>query len=72
MSQSTFETTELEALQIELETAHAYLEDALDGGDPFEISACQEEVSQLARQVADARISRPFTAYEDTYGDYPI
>lgn len=32
----------------------------------------KQEVSMLAKELVEARIERPFTAYEDEYGDYPI
>lgn len=71
MSQAIAEKN-LEALKIELETAHAYLEDAIEGGDPFEIAGCREDVTMLAKEVAENSISRPFTAFEDQFGDYPL
>ena len=32
----------------------------------------QQEVSMLAKELVAAQIERPFTAYENEYGDYPI
>ena len=32
----------------------------------------KQEIGALAKELEEATIERPFTAYEDEYGDYPI
>jgi hypothetical protein len=32
----------------------------------------KQEISALAKELEEASIERPFTAYEEEYGDYPI
>jgi hypothetical protein len=64
--------TKLEELQLKLAIAHAELIKAQDAEDADAIYDWQQEVSALVKLVVQESISRPFTAYENEYGDYPI
>jgi hypothetical protein len=67
MSKSRIE--ELEEL---IEQAHRERELAEAEGMEDEAYQWRQEASHLARELADERIQRPFTAYENEFGDYPI
>lgn len=64
--------SKLEELQAELANARAELFKAQDAGNEDAEYEWGQEVKMLAKEVVEASISRPFTAYEDEYGDYPI
>lgn len=62
----------IEAISIELAEAHRQAALAAEAGMDNEAYEWRQEASMLAKELVEARIDRPFTAYEDEYGDYPI
>lgn len=62
----------LEELREELVNARRELTKAQEAGNEDAAYEWQQEVTQLAKEVTEASIERPFTAYEDQYGDYPL
>ena len=59
-------------LRQQLANARQELFKAQDAGNEDAAYEWQQEVSMLAKEVTEASIERPFTAYENEYGDYPI
>lgn len=64
--------SKLEELQSELINARLELNKAIDAGNEDAEYEWKQEVSQLAKELVEARIERPFNEYENEYGDYPI
>lgn len=64
--------TRIAEIEAELTNARSELFKAQDGGNEDAAYEWQQEVSMLAKELVEARIDRPFTAYEDEYGDYPL
>lgn len=60
----------IEDISNELAAARNELFKAQDAENEDAIYEWSQEVSALAKELDLARIDRPFTAYEDTYGDY--
>lgn len=54
--------------------ANAHREIALAEAEGMEDEAYQwrQEASHLARELAELRIHRPFTEFENEFGDYPL
>lgn len=64
--------TQIAELEAELVDAHQELSNAQDAGNEDAEYEWQQEVSRLAKELVEARIDRPFTNYENEYGDYPL
>jgi hypothetical protein len=64
--------TRIAELEAELTNARNELFKAQDAGNEDAEYEWQQEVTILAKELVEARIDRPFTAYEDEYGDYPL
>lgn len=62
----------IEEISNELAAARNELFKAQDADNQDAIYEWSQEVSMLAKELTEARIDRPFSAYEDMYGDYPI
>jgi hypothetical protein len=62
-------TEELEGM---LNRAHAEAEVAEALGNDLAAYEWRQEAASLAKELTEERIDRPFTNYEDLYGDYPI
>ena len=69
---TTTKQNRIEELEQELAAARNELFKAQDAEDDDAIYEWSQEVSMLAKELVNAKIDRPFNAYEDTYGDYPI
>jgi hypothetical protein len=65
-------TERIAELEAELSNARNELFKAQDAGNGDAVYEWKQEVSSLAKELVEARIDRPFTAYEDEYGDYPL
>jgi hypothetical protein len=59
-------------IQEELNRARREYIFALEAGEDNAAYEWKQEISMLAKELVEASIDRPFTAYEDTYGDYPL
>jgi hypothetical protein len=64
--------TQIAELEAELVNARQELFKAQDAGNEDAEYEWQQEVSMLAKELVEARIDRPFTNYENEYGDYPL
>lgn len=59
-------------IEAHLSNARNELFKAQDAGNEDAEYEWAQEVSSLAKELVEERIDRPFTAYEDEYGDYPL
>ena len=64
--------TEIAEIEVELVKARAELFKAQDAGNEDAEYEWKQEVSALAKELVAVRIDRPFTNYENEYGDYPL
>lgn len=62
----------IEELSTELAEAHRQAALAQEAGMDNEAYEWRQEASMLAKELVETRIDRPFSAYEDEYGDYPL
>lgn len=62
-------TEELEGM---LNRAHAEVQAAEEAGNELAAYEWRQEAASLAKELTEERIDRPFTEYENLYGDYPF
>jgi hypothetical protein len=61
-----------EDIQTELGKARREYIFALEAKEEDIAYEWKQEIGVLAKELEEATIERPFTAYEEEYGDYPI
>lgn len=66
------DTRTKEEIQTELATARREYIFAMEAKEEDRAYEWKQEIGALAKELEEATIERPFTAYEDEYGDYPI
>jgi len=59
-------------LQNQIEEAHRQADLAREAGEENHEYQWRQEATALVGQLEIERIDRPFTAYEEMYGDYPF
>lgn len=64
--------SKIEELEAALSHAHEQAAIEQEAGDEYEAYAWRQEARAIAQQLDSERIERPFTAYENEYGDYSI
>lgn len=59
-------------LKAELAEAHRQAALAQEAGQELEAYEWRQEATYLAKELVELTIERPFTEYENEYGDYPL
>lgn len=61
-----------EEIQEELNRARREYIFAMEAKEENAAYEWKQEIGALVKELEEVSIERPFTAYEDEYGDYPI
>ncbi len=65
-------TRTVEDIKSELGKAHREYIFALEANEDDRAYEWKQEIGFLAKELEETTIERPFSAYENEYGDYPI